>query len=67
MCIINMDHHCPWMCNCIGHYNKKYFLLFLWTALYSMLIVGIFGVVMLVNVITDQKSTFTLTFITYIE
>ena len=28
-CIMNMDHHCPWMFNCIGQFNQKYFLQFL--------------------------------------
>mmetsp|Transcript_29998 Transcript_29998/g.53214 ORF Transcript_29998/g.53214 Transcript_29998/m.53214 type:complete len:398 (-) Transcript_29998:2-1195(-) len=28
-CVINMDHHCPWINNCIGFNNRKIFLLLL--------------------------------------
>ena len=27
-CFLNMDHHCPWMNNCIGFYNLRYFISF---------------------------------------
>jgi len=46
-CILRMDHHCPWIMNCVGFRNHKYFFLLV---LYSGLDCSYVGITMFSSV-----------------
>lgn len=43
-CVLKMDHHCPWLNNCVGHYNHRHFFLYMIFTGTGIIFLMIFGV-----------------------
>jgi len=55
-CVLKMDHFCPWLNNCIGFYNHKFFVLFVaYMALITVFMVCVMTPVF-VNIVSNMEQ-----------
>lgn len=53
-CVKRMDHHCPWVNNCVGHNNHKYFILFVTYATIGM---GYAIITIIASIVYDLRAS----------
>ena len=39
-CVIKRNHHCPWINNCVGQFNQKFFIQFCWYCMMGCSLAG---------------------------
>lgn len=54
-CVLRMDHHCPWVANCVGFYNHKYFINMLFYSSVTALLVCVTSYPVFISTLASES------------
>ncbi len=57
-CVEKFDHHCPWLGNCVGKRNYKYFYSFIVSLNLLTMYMIVFSIIYIVLYTKDNKDSF---------
>ncbi|XP_043497730.1 palmitoyltransferase ZDHHC6 isoform X2 [Polistes fuscatus] len=56
LCVMKMDHHCPWINNCVGHHNHGHFTAFLASAVGGCFISTVILIAWMISIIKNKTE-----------